>query len=399
MRNQKGYAWKASGSWYGRWNQDEVVDGAVVRRQHSERLCAVSDRYRHRGDVQPLLDEKLADINANRCSPDSTGTVASYAEKSFLPYADAELKPSTKRHYHGIWNYYLKAQPQVQDIPLRDFRCVDVTKMLAAIHRKHGLSRKSLRHCKGTLSSLFSHARAAGVIDGINPATGAKLPRAAKISAPTHAYTPQEVMDMMNVLTGVARTAIGLMFFAGLRPGEARAMRLRDYNADRRVLHVRSSMFGTERTTPKTEASCDVVPVNTVLANILDGIKGSPDKSILAGPSGKPVDLGNLAARVVVPTLTRCGICKKAESDHEKATHKFERDETLPRWRGWYALRRGAGTHAYQIEPMAAKSLLRHKNISTTTQFYVKSVDAAAVNAVDKMSALFDNQIASGRPN
>jgi len=49
--------------------------------------------------------------------------------------------------------------------------------------------------------------------------------------------------------------------------------------------------------------------------------------------------------------------------------------------------------------PMAAKTLLRHKNISTTTQFYVASVDAAARNGVDKISALFDNQIGSGRPN
>jgi hypothetical protein len=48
---------------------------------------------------------------------------------------------------------------------------------------------------------------------------------------------------------------------------------------------------------------------------------------------------------------------------------------------------------------MAAKSLLRHKNISTTQQFYVKSVDAAAVNTVDKISKLFDNSVASGRPN
>jgi integrase len=399
MRNQKGYAWKASGSWYGRWNQNEVVDGVVVRRQHSERLCAASDKYRNRSDVQPLLDDRLKDINSARYAPESTGSVATYAEKHFLPYADAELKPSTRRHYRAIWNTYLKEQPQVEDIPLRDFRCVDTTKMLAGIHRKHGLSRKSLRHCKGTLSSLFSHARAAGVIDGINPATGAKLPRTAEKSVPTHAYTPQEVMDMMSVLTGVARTAVALMFFAALRPGEARGARLRDYDADRRVLHVRNSMFGTHLTTPKTEESCGVVPVNNVLANILDGITGSPDRSLLAGPSGKPADLHNLAARVVVPALTRCSVCKKAESDHAKATHEFNRDDSLPKWRGWYALRRGAGTSAYEIAPMAAKSLLRHKNIATTQQFYVKSVDAAAVNAVDKISALFDNQTASGRPN
>ena len=90
----------------------------------------------------------LADINASRCTPESTGSVATYVEKHFLPYADAELKPSTRRHYRAIWNTYLKGQPQVQDIPLRDFRCVHVTQMLAGIHRKHGLSRKSLRHCK-----------------------------------------------------------------------------------------------------------------------------------------------------------------------------------------------------------------------------------------------------------
>ncbi len=399
MRNQKGYAWKASGSWYGRWNQDEVVDGVVVRRQHSERLCEYSDRYRARRDVQPLLDAKLADINASRCTPESTGSVATYVEKHFLPYADAELKPSTRRHYRAIWNTYLKGQPQVQDIPLRDFRCVHVTQMLAGIHRKHGLSRKSLRHCKGTLSSLFGHARANGITDGINPAVGARIPKKAEKSAPTHAYTPQEITDMLSTLTGVARVAVGLMYFCGLRPGEARAVCWKHYDANRRVLQIRGSMFGTQLSTTKTEDSDGVVPVNNYLASILDGIQGSPDKYILAGPSGKLVDLHNLAARVVVPALNRCNVCKKAESDHAKATHKFERDETLPRWRGWYALRRGCGTAAYQIEPMAAKTLLRHKNISTTTQFYVASVDAAARNGVDKISALFDNQIASGRPN
>lgn len=36
---------------------------------------------------------------------------------------------------------------------------------------------------------------------------------------------------------------------------------------------------------------------------------------------------------------------------------------------------------------------------SPTAPHYVKSVDAAAVRAVDKISALFDNTNGSGRPN
>lgn len=42
-------------------------------------------------------------------------------------------------------------------------------------------------------------------------------------------------------------------------------------------------------------------------------------------------------------------------------------------------------------------------NVATRNAFYSKNVDSAAVRAavraVDKMSALFDNQNGSGRPN
>jgi hypothetical protein len=49
---------------------------------------------------------------------------------------------------------------------------------------------------------------------------------------------------------------------------------------------------------------------------------------------------------------------------------------------------------------MAAKSAWRHANMATTTAHYVKSVDAAAIRGLDKVSALFDNTNGgSGRPN
>jgi integrase len=88
------------------------------------------------------------------------------------------------------------------------------------------------------------------------------------------------------------------------------------------------------------------------------------------------------------------------ESKHGNAPHKFERDASIPVWSGWYGLRRGAGTVATAVEgQLAAKTLLRHRNIATTQQYYISSVDATAVRAVDKISALFDNRVASERPN
>ncbi len=102
----------------------------------------------------------------------------------------------------------------------------------------------------------------------------------------------------------------------------------------------------------------------------------------------------------LMPSLSRCGVCRAMESEHKPADHEFERDQVMPAWKGFYALRRGLGTALADVDsPMAAKTALRHSNMSTTLSHHVKNVDAAAVRGLDKVSAIFDNQNASGRPN
>lgn len=395
MKNQDGYVWRVGKSWFGRWYRDEIVAGTVVRRQHSERLCEYGNRYRSKKDVKPLLAQKLAPVNEGRCSAESTLSVAEYAEKFFFSHAESELKPSTLHGYRGIWRMYLK--PRLKNVSLRDFTCGKATTLLAEIHREHGLSRKSLRHCKGLLSVIFGYAKRTDVLAGENPIADAGIPRAATAANQTHAYTVDEMMAMLNTLTGTARTAIALMYFTGLRPGEARGIRWADYDEKARILHVRRSIWRKHETGPKTEESIAPVPVAEVLAEILSGTSRSPSEYILSTPSSRPIDLHNLAARIIVPALDRCAVCKESKSEH-KAGHEFRRDESLPEWRGFYALRRGIGTALADVDsPVAAKSVLRHSNVATTTAHYVKSIDAAAVRALDKVSALFDN--AGGRPN
>ena len=108
------------------------------------------------------------------------------------------------------------------------------------------------------------------------------------------------------------------------------------------------------------------------------------------------MDLHNLAARVVIPALARCAECGKVEKGHETNGHEFKK---LPEWHGWYALRRGLATLATSLDSqLAAKSLLRHSNVHTTQQFYIKSVPADALRAVEKMDALFQKS-ANTAPN
>jgi integrase len=395
-KHQTGHIWRVGRSWYGRYRRDEIRDGEVVRVQHSEKLCTYGNRYRAKKDVQSLLDEKLKPLNDGTAAPESTLTIAKYVEDFYFPYAESELKASTVHGYRGLWRMYLK--PHLTKVSLRDFTCGQACTVLKEIYKKKKLSSKSLRHCKGLMQTIFAHAIQNDVLQGDNPVRNAKWPKAAQAAGETHAYTVQEMTGMLNTLTGTARIAVGLIYFCGLRPGEARAARWSDYDAAKGILKIQRSIWRKHETGPKTEKSIAPVPVNEMLRTILSETPRSSE-FVLATPTGCPIDLHNLAARSIVPSLklcVDCAVCGKRESNHKNVDHEFQ----WLQWKGFYALRRGICTTATEVESdLAAMSLLRHANISTTRAHYIKPVDALAVSAVDKISGLFDNVNGSGRPN
>jgi integrase len=160
------------------------------------------------------------------------------------------------------------------------------------------------------------------------------------------------------------------MFFAGLRPCEARGARWEDCDGKR--LCVTQSIWHTFTTTPKTEDAEGLVPVIDTLADILAKVReldGNPVSGpILRGPSGKPLNLDNLNKRVVAPRLKAAGI----------------------EWHGWYSLRRGVSTTLAGLtrDAMASKGLLRHANLATTTRHYVKDVPENTLSAMNQLEAL-----------
>lgn len=392
-RQQSGYIWKVGSSWYGRWREDVLEDGSIVRKQRSAKLADVSDRYRTKADVRPLLAEKLRPINEGRTRPESTLSVAAFVEDCYLPFIRENYKPSTSIGYEKIWKKHLASR--LCRITLRDFRTVDAAGLLSEIHRRHGLGRTTLKHIKAFLSGVFTYAKNQGVIDGVNPVKDAMIPKKAAASEETYAASLEEVLAFMDVLEKAgekkARAAVALVFFAGLRPGEARGARWEDYDGKR--LFVRRSIWRVWTTSPKTESSVKPVPVIEPLRSILVELREADDKPstgpILRGPSGSPLDLDNLAERVVKPALLRCAVCKQREAKHAEAGHDFQLDEALPKWHGWYSFRRGVATAVADLsDSLAAKGLLRHSSVSTTERHYIKDVPESTLQAMKQLEAL-----------
>jgi len=378
MSGQKGCIYKSKNGkrWFARYR----IAGKMVFCD----LAPVDDAYRTKKDVQPLLNEILLPVNAGRVKPESAMTVADYGDNYWLPWVREKCKPSTVSGYKFVWESYLA--PRLQTIRLRDFRTHDAANILADLHRSKGSGRNTLKHAKGILSGIFTLARNQGVLDAPNPVQGTMLPKKASAPSQTHATSLQEVVDLLDaietaqvknktiapVIRRKARAALALQFFAGLRPGEARGARWEDY--DGKSLTIAQSIWQTHATLPKTEASAVSVPIIEPLRLMLAELRESDGKPtsgpILRGPTGAPLNLDNLARRVIRPLLEAAKI----------------------EWHGWYACRRGVATTLTSLQRdscQSSKGLLRHTSLATTQRHYIKDVPENTLQAMIQLEALF----------
>jgi integrase len=386
MRTQNGTIKRIGPSWYGRWREDVIENGQTVRKQRFEKLCDVDDRYRTKADVRPLLTEKLQASNEGRTDARSSLTLATFVSDFYLPYGRENLKPSTIHGYTKLWRDALCSY--VGEIRLRDFKTVDAANLLKTLACR-GWGRRSLQHAKSLLSGIFTYAKNLGVLDGNNPVQGTMIPRKAPPPADTHASTPEEVTDILELFQrakGVtprfrlqAQVAIGLVYFAGLRPGEARGVRWEDY--DGKILRVKQSVWRKHTTPPKTESAAKPVPVIEPLRELLiqlRSVEGDPTSGpILKGVSGKPLNFDMLAREVILPTV--------------RNPENYESGAKQVSWHGYYAFRRGIATLASSVarDPMAAKGLLRHTSVNTTLKHYIKDIPQVTENAMTLVEELF----------
>ena len=385
MGRQTGCIYKSKNGerWLARWRQDVIENGEKKRKMRFRDIAPVNDAYRTEKDVQPLLDEILAPINAGRVKPESTLAVAEYGENYWLPWVRENCKPSTIAGYETYWNAYLA--PQLEKVSLRDFRTVDAANLLSSLHRAKVCGRTMLKHCKSIFSGIFTLARNQGVLDAPNPVQGAMLPKKAAAPKETHAVTLDEVTAMLEAIRTTKvedkeitpvhrlklRAAVALQFFAGLRPGEARGARWENFDGKR--LMVRESIWRSHTTTPKTEESAKAVPIIEPLTGILAELReadGNPASGlILCGPRKAPMSLDNVSRRILQPLLRAAKI----------------------EWHGWYSLRRGVATTIASLskDPLASKGLLRHSSLATTQEHYIKDVPENTVSAMKQLEKLF----------
>jgi integrase len=366
MREQRGYVFHKGKSWFVRYCDDILqADGTIKRKQVCKRLSVeYGGDYRTEKSVQPFVAEILAPLNSGLLNPQSTMLVSEFVERIYLAeYVEKNLRAATKKQYSDIWENHLK--PRMGKLSLRGFRTVHGEQMLAQIASHAKLGRSSLRHCKAFLSGAFKQAKRLGILDGLNPIVDVSIPRVPEAEEDTYAYSLSEIKAMLAMLEEPARTIVFTAALTGLRKSELRGLTWDSF--DGKELSVTRSVWNSTVSEPKTRRSRSPIPVVRQLADALDahrlrmGALAQPGLPIFQAGNGKPLNLDNLARRVISP---------------------------VAKWHGWHAFRRGLATnlHALGVDDKTIQAILRHSNVGLTMNVYVKSVNESQVSAMDALS-------------
>jgi hypothetical protein len=102
---------------------------------------------------------------------------------------------------------------------------------------------------------------------------------------------------------------------------------------------IARSIWNGITTDPKSKKSKAPIPIiGKLAAKLAEHRKrqGNPTAGpIFPNGARNAADPDSTLRRMILPALEVCGVCSKPESEHGRATHKFERNNVLPEWRGW----------------------------------------------------------------
>jgi integrase len=383
--------------WYLRYSDSRVIDGHVERKRLAKQLGSLDDMNKKK--AREVAREFLTTINKPNLTPETAVKLTEFVESVYFNRIEQQTRPSTLRGYRAMWD---QLKPFCANLWTRDVRARHAQAILDSLADTDRFNINSLRHMKSFLSGIFRLALQQGYFDGPNPVRETSIPKT-RPAEETYAYNLEEVLTLIDAVPEPAATVIAAAAFTGARRGELRGMFWENYH-DGELL-IAQSIWNGITTEPKSKKSKAPVPIIGRLAAKLTAHRerqGNP----ISGPMfpnevGKAADPNNLLQRVILPALNVCEACSKAEAEHARATHKYERNKTLPQWHGWHAFRRGLATnlHRLGVDDLTIQRILRHSNVAITQAAYIKTSSKETKAAMEKLeTALNDTNVTPKQP-
>jgi integrase len=376
------YIYLRGNFWMLRYRIPVDENGTRKLRDQYKRLAHRSE-YSSARSVEHLAKTHLKSLPA-KLTTATTQTASNFIEHSYFPHVEqaAKLAPSTIFGYKHIFMKHLR--DRLASVRLCDFSTGTGQRLLNQIEREAGLSHTSLKHIKWFLVAALNYAKQVDALQtGGNPMEYTAVPDGAATKQ-TKAYSLKEISSMIAALEddAVASAVIATAAFTGLRRSELRGLRWSDFREGQ--FFITHTVWNTSaRDKTKTTDAKAPVPILKSLAKILETHRGDSNEAgyIFAGPkSGRPLNLANLARRIIVPKLKAAGVqC----------------------WSGWHGFRRGLATNLFELgeDEATIQAILRHADVKTTRRHYIKKtvVSKESKQAMNRLARVFEKMQKASR--
>jgi integrase len=401
QRKQKGQICNWNGRWYLRYYKRERINGTVERRRVCQLLGDVTTRGKR--PPQAIIDEAenfIGSVNAAAKRPQARIIgLADFVKEQFLPRVQREAKPTTYNVRCVDWER-LRRVIGTDYVSLGSVETCDVQAWFDRLSEDEpGLGRNTLHGHKSTISAIFKEAVRLGYRSS-NPVRDVRVNPLAPAPSQKHAYTLEEIAEILSRLPEPAATIFALACFSGLRRSEIQGLEWTDLRDGQ--IYVSRAIVNGFTSSPKTANSAAPIPVLHPLAERLEMHRlrdGNPTKGpVFRSHTGKPLALANVIVRSILPALDRCKHCGASKGEEHLKSYDcpgFERNERIPQWFGLHACRRGLASNLNRmnIPVTIAQRVLRHKDTATTMAFYVKTVDADVAQGMTQFESNFSPEL------
>jgi len=274
-------------------------------------------------------------------------------------------KYSTQKHHSEILEE--KLIPRFGDMRVDEISRQDVQAFIAEMNSKK-YSPHSIHHYHTVLSSVLTKAVEWGHIAS-NPAKGIQKPKIVSVR-PKWILSVVDAKNLLETLTLLPRTIVGLALVTGMRRGELFAVQWQDFDDKAETLAVRQAVYDHVISPPKTEKGQRSIPLCKAAVDLLAEWKKKARKTsasdfVFATADGRPKDQKQILRDYIFPACKKLGL--------PPAT--------------WLTFRRtfSSWSHDMGVPLKVVAEIMGHSTIDVTGNVYTQALQGSLRTAVDRV--------------
>ena len=296
---------------------------------------------------------------------------------------------STRNNYRTTLNKHLL--PAFGDRHLRSIRAIELQDFVNGFD---GMSKSQITNIIGTLRAIYASARQDGLL-AVSPAEDLRRPRP-RPAAEKRALTEQERARLIPLFASHEHGLyLAVLYYTGLRPGEARGLMWGDIDWEANLIHVQRDVDyaagGRARVGAlKTAASDRYVPVAAPLRELLLPRRQLPSAFLFPGRDGAPLAQVT-ARRIWIDLMVAAGLADPVPDGERTCYGPGDlRGQYRPRITP-HALRHNFITMCWEagMDIMLTMKLVGHTDYETTRNIYTHLSRRHLETAQTQLDAMF----------